>query len=109
MSETIVADQVRDDKLLKREAAAIWRDRCSQCHGPAGKLRGVKHQSIAPRQFGTFGMSMGFLFGGDKMRAGIYRRIRDGSIQNGRELMPAFGPELAREQIWALVYHIERF
>jgi mono/diheme cytochrome c family protein len=54
---------------------------------------------------------MGFFFGGDSMRAGIYRRISEGGeVKDSQPSeMPAWRDTLAREQIWALVRHIEAF
>ncbi|MCA9561081.1 MAG: cytochrome c [Myxococcales bacterium] len=46
---------------------------------------------------------MGFTFGGDAMRRGIYRSIAEGKGEG----MPAWGGRLSREQMWALVRHIE--
>ena len=93
------------------EAAAIWRDLCSACHGPNGDPEEApSKQEIRPRDWSGMGPSMGFFFGGDKMRAGIYRRIRDGGDEDGKpSLMPPWGKQLSREQIWALVRHIEGF
>ena len=58
-----------------------------------------------PRDWTGMGVRMGFFFGGDKMRAGIFRRIRDG-VPPG---MPGWDSALSREQIWALVRHLEGF
>ena len=67
---------------------------------------GRRHRvTIEPRAWGTMGTSMGFFFGGDRMRAGIYRTVADGRPPN----MPAWGAQLSREQLWALVRHIEGF
>ncbi len=95
--------EVWDDQL-RREAASLWLMNCATCHGVKGDLEGSLSLDPAPRKWGTFGTAMGFLFGGDKMRAGIYRTIRD-----GRGQMPAWGQRYAREQIWGLVNHIEGF
>ncbi|PNV76129.1 c-type cytochrome [Leptospira inadai] len=83
-------------------ADIYWSQKCSACHG----LSGVPPEGMqpTPRKFGTFGMKMGFFFGGDKMRAGIFRIIRDGKNQS----MPSFGKELSEERIWALANKIER-
>jgi len=95
---------------LRREAAALWRDRCASCHGPRGRLQGVPPpgQGPPPRAFGGMGLAMGFLFGGDAMRAGFYRRIATATDAEGSSTtMPAFGGTLSHEQIWALVFFIE--
>ena len=92
------------DEQLAREAASLWLKNCAACHGVNGDLEGAVQLDPPARKWGTFGTSMGFLFGGDKMRAGIYRTIRD-----GRGQMPGWGDRLSREQIWALVTHIEGF
>ena len=92
------------DVQLAREAASLWLKNCAACHGVNGDLEGALPMDPPAREWGTFGTAMGFLFGGDKMRAGIYRTIRD-----GRGQMPGWGDRLSREQIWALVTHIEGF
>ena len=92
------------DTPLSKEAASLWLKNCAMCHGVNGDLQGAVEMDPPARKWGTFGTSMGFLFGGDKMRAGIYRTIRD-----GRGQMPAWGRRYSREQIWALVRHIEGF
>jgi mono/diheme cytochrome c family protein len=93
------------------EAAALWRDLCAQCHGPNGDPEEApSKQQVTPRDWSGMGPSMGFFFGGDAMRAGIYRRIRDGGDEDGKpSIMPPWGGQLSREQIWALVRHIEGF
>ncbi|TGK18049.1 cytochrome c [Leptospira fluminis] len=87
---------------LKIFADLYWRQKCAVCHGLTGTPS--SETNPAPRKFGTFGMKMGFFFGGDKMRAGIFRTVRDGKNQ----VMPAFGKDLSEEKIWALVEKIER-
>ena len=47
---------------------------------------------------------MGFTMGGDKMRGGIFRKIK--AAPEG-SMMPGFGSQLTNEQMWALVYFIE--
>lgn len=93
-----------DAGLLAIEGAALWQTMCAPCHGLKGDLAGVDVAGfeVKPRNWSGVGPSFGFFFGGDKMRAGIYRSIKDGKGQ-----MPAFGAILAREQVWALVRHIE--
>lgn len=89
---------------MAREAAGLWQSLCASCHGPNGGLKGVDLSVFekAPRKWDGIGPSFGFFFGGDKMRAGIYRSLRDGKGQ-----MPPFGPMLSRAQRWALVRHLE--
>ena len=74
--------------------------------GSRGKPPLATTSEPPPRAWGGMGARMGFLFGGDKMRAGIYRSIDQG---RGTGVMPAWGGQLSREQIWALVRHIEGF
>ena len=90
------------DATTQLEAAALWRSMCAGCHGATGRLEGVPPFEPTPKKWGGFGVSMGFFFGGDKMRAGLYRKIRDGG-----EKMPAWGELLSKEQTWALVAHLE--
>jgi|GEM_PF-3042814 len=86
------------------DAQSLWRSACAPCHGLKGDLEGVDLSVFKkpPRDWSGIGPSFGFFFGGDKMRAGIYRSIHDGKDQ-----MPAFAEILSSEQIWALVHHIE--
>ncbi len=92
-----------DDESVRAAAAHLWAAKCASCHGARGKKEGVPVLEPAPRDFGTGAMAMGFAMGRDKMRGGIWRRIRDGSPPH----MPAFGEQLANEQMWSLVYFIE--
>lgn len=99
------------DDTTSVEASVLWRDLCASCHGAKGKLQNVAVLDPSPRKWGTMGTSMGFFFGGDKMRAGIYRKISEGTEdpQPGKSVMPAWATQLSTEQIWALVRHIEGF
>lgn len=100
------------ESLAAREAAAVWQETCAPCHGINGDLEGAPElPGHRPRKWDSFGVSMGFFFGGDDMRAGIYRKIRDGvRTEDGQPtIMRAFGGELSRAQIWGLVRHIEGF
>lgn len=94
------------DEQLRAEGAAIWAQSCASCHGKTGRKEGVVYApgTKEPRKLGGMGMAMGFFFGGDKMRGGLYRTIRDGRPET---TMVPWGPTLAREQIWALVFHLE--
>lgn len=94
------------DEQLKAEGEAIWAARCAACHGATGRKEGVTFPpgTKEPRKWGGMGASMGFFFGGNKMRAGLFRTIRDGKPETP---MVAWGPTLAREQIWALVFFLE--
>ena len=98
------------DEHTRAEAAAIWNTACARCHGVTGRLDGpVARFDPPPRAWGGLGPKMGFLFGGDRMRAGIYKTISEGGpTRNGQPSpMPAWGAFLSREQMWALVRHIE--
>lgn len=90
------------DEPLKKEAFLIWRDMCALCHGINGDPKDSLIAEPKPKKLGGFGMRLGFLFGQDKMRVGIYKVIRDGK---GR--MPGFRRELSREQMWAVVRFLE--
>ncbi len=88
------------DEAVAVDAAVIWRDFCAGCHGIDGKPPlGV---TPTPKTWGG-GAAIGFFFGGDRMRAGVYRAIADGK----GKVMPAWGDRLAKEQIWALVRQLE--
>lgn len=99
------------DRTMAVEGAALWRELCAKCHGVDG--RGVPDATFVPppKKWGGMGVRMGFFFGGDKMRAGVYRRIRHGGIGTEEipSVMPAWREHLSREQTWALVRHIEGF
>lgn len=85
-----------------KRAAEIWQAACSFCHGIDGNPP-PEWAGKGMRRFGTFGMRMGFFFGGDKMRAGIARTIAEGK---GTEMKP-FKGHLTEAEIKALVRHIE--
>ncbi|MFB5650110.1 c-type cytochrome [Leptospira wolffii] len=97
-----VAKPIPPTQELRAFADTFWNGKCATCHG----TNGIPDPNVnpTPRKFGTFGMRMGFLFGGNKMRAGIFKTIRDGKNQ----AMPSFSKELSEDQIWALVDKIER-
>jgi mono/diheme cytochrome c family protein len=108
LSEAVPPVSARDAQA-RAEAALLWSSICASCHGMEGRLEGVAVTDPPPRKFGGFGMWMGFTMGGDEMRAGLYRKIRDGGtpIKDQPPRMPPFRDALSREQIWALVGHIE--
>jgi mono/diheme cytochrome c family protein len=99
------------DDQLRTQAAAIWATLCASCHGATGRLENVAATPPdvpLPRAFGGARMAMGFFFGGDKMRAGLYRKIARGAPPTvPPSPMPPWEGTLSREQIWALVAHIE--
>lgn len=90
--------KTKDDE----RAGEIWVAACSFCHGVAGKPP-AEWEGKGMRKFGTFGMKMGFFFGGDKMRAGIAKTIANGK---GTEMRP-FKDHLTQAEIEALVRYIE--
>lgn len=98
------------DDFTAREAAVVWRTQCAACHGLDGQPPAAvveRYEAIGqkpPRAWGGMA-AMGFMMGGDAMRAKLYTRIADGIPP----AMPAWGGVLSREQIWALVRHIEGF
>jgi mono/diheme cytochrome c family protein len=104
LSDTV--PPAESDEQLKAEGEAIWLQSCAACHGKTGRKEGVTFApgTKEPRTWGGMGASMGFFFGGNKMRAGLFRTIRDGKPDTA---MVAWGPQLAREQIWALVFFLE--
>lgn len=83
-------------------AREIWLSTCAACHGPNGNpAPGWENKGM--RRFGTFGMRMGFFFGGDKMRLAIAK-----TISNGKgEQMPAFKEIFSQAEIADLVKYIE--
>ena len=86
------------DDGTRGEAKALWRELCASCHGARGRVEGVPATEPAPRRWDGMGPTMGFLFGGDAMRAGIYERIARGGDADGNPgMMPGFDALLARE------------
>jgi mono/diheme cytochrome c family protein len=92
------------DAQTAAEANVLWAQNCAACHGIDGVPPTVQEGQAQPRKWTGMGPTMGFFFGADKMRAGIYTTIHD-----GRGSMAGWGEHLSREQIWALVNHIEGF
>jgi len=92
----------------KREGAALWQLHCASCHGPLGKTNPQNFEP-SPKKLGGMGLKMGFFFGGDKMRAGIFHKIQTGKSlkKPAPGQMPPFSEVLSQEQIWALVLHLE--
>jgi mono/diheme cytochrome c family protein len=100
------------DDACVLEADAIYRAACLACHGPEGKPPAkLPNGGAPPHEWGTTGASMGFFFGGDAMRAGLYRTIENGGeTKDGvPSNMPAWKGTLSREQMWALVRELEAF
>lgn len=99
------------DTQLRNQSAAIWATLCASCHGATGRLENVAPTPPdvpLPRAFGGARMAMGFFFGGDKMRAGLYRKIARGAPPTvPPSPMPPWEGTLSREQIWGLIAHIE--
>jgi mono/diheme cytochrome c family protein len=92
------------DEHTRVQADLLWRRECARCHGEHGEPPPVRAGEVQPRAWTGMGPTMGFLFGGDAMRAGIYK-----TISEGKGTMAGWGDALSREQIWALVEHIEDF
>ncbi|MFN3197660.1 MAG: c-type cytochrome [Bradymonadia bacterium] len=99
------------DPDTQLEGATIWARVCANCHGQFGDpSTATTRFEPSPRDWSGFGPSMGFLFGGDKMRAGIYTKIAEGGADRTDDQpspMPAWKSQLSKEQIWALVHYIE--
>ncbi|WP_232371521.1 c-type cytochrome [Leptospira ainazelensis] len=96
-------DRSSDFSIDENRADLLWEQKCAACHG----VDGTPKDSVLPKpkKLRGFGIKMGFFFGGDKMREGIFKTIRDGKNQT----MPSFKDELSEEEIRALVKRIERF
>ena len=99
------------DRTTAVEAAAIYRSVCVVCHGPGGEPPEKQPSGGAPPRAWGGSARMGFFFGGDKMRAGLFKRIQEGGEpRDGKASdMPAWASTLSREQTWALVRHLESF
>lgn len=91
------------DANTQLEAAILWSQECARCHGANGKPPPAGEGQVEPKSWGGMA-AMGFLMGGDSMRAGVYK-----TIDQGKGTMAGWGDALSREQIWALVAHIESF
>lgn len=91
------------DANTQMEAAILWSQECARCHGENGKPPPAGEGQVQPKAWGGMA-AMGFLMGGDKMRAGVYK-----TIDRGKGTMAGWGDALSREQMWALVAHIESF
>lgn len=91
------------DENTQMEAAVLWSQECARCHGENGKPPPAAEGQVQPKAWGGMA-AMGFLMGGDKMRAGVYK-----TIDRGKGTMAGWGDALSREQMWALVAHIESF
>lgn len=81
-----------------RAAAALWSMRCARCHGEQG--RGDGNDRPPGAQLPDFGAAAFQAGRTDAQLAEI--------ISKGRNLMPAFGTELTKEGIEALVAHVRR-
>ena len=90
------------DANTRIEAGLLWKAECARCHGMDGKPPPAEPGQAHPRTWGGMGPAMGFTFGGNKMRAGVYKKI-----WLGAGAMPGWKGYLSREQTWALVAHIE--
>lgn len=90
------------DTDTRLEGALLWKAECARCHGANGEPPEPAPGQVKLRSWNGMGPKMGFTFGGDRMRAGVYRKILLGG-----GAMPAWKGYLAREQIWALVAHME--
>jgi len=84
----------------RRAAAAIYRDKCANCHGERGRGDGAEGRIHwpAPRDF-TDAPRMNALSDGEL----FYK------ISRGRRPMPSFGGRLSEEQRWQLVIYIRGF
>jgi mono/diheme cytochrome c family protein len=84
----------------RRAAAAIYRDKCANCHGERGRGDGAEGRMHwpAPRDF-TDAARMNVLSDGEL----FYKMSR------GRRPMPSFDGRLGEEQRWQLVLYIRGF
>lgn len=99
------------DRSVLVEASAVYRKVCAECHGADGTPPDpMPDGGKRPRAWGGTGTRMGFFFGGDSMRRGIWRTIRKGSepeAEGKAPRMPAWQTKLSREQTWGLVRYLE--
>lgn len=98
------------DPFMREQASLAWETVCASCHGVDGKGTGVQKKfAHPPRAFGGMGMRMGFTFGGDKMRAGLFRKVMKGGQADPEKPgeMPAMDDGFPRELGWAMVHYVE--
>jgi mono/diheme cytochrome c family protein len=100
------------DRDCATEGAVVYRTLCAKCHGPDGAPPDEQPGGgPRPHSFAGVGARLGFFFGADPMRAGLYRTIRrGGEAKDGvASNMPGWASVLSREQTWALVRQFESF
>jgi mono/diheme cytochrome c family protein len=112
LAEDAPPEGIWDEQTLE-EARALWANNCAKCHGldgdPSTAPTSDPPFDPPPKRWKGVGPDMGFFFGGDKMRVGVYARIKDGGLgkEGAPSRMPAWRDSLAREQMWALVFFIQ--
>ena len=79
-----------------RAAQALWSMRCAQCHGEAGRGDGTGRPPGAALPDFTLPA-----FQDKRSDAELYQ-----VIEKGRNMMPAFGQEVTRQGIEALIGHV---
>ena len=82
---------------------ALWNQHCASCHGKdgkgqtkAGKKAGVKDQTDAQYQATLTDEKM-------------FKAVKDGLKEDGKEKMKPFGDKLKDDEIKALVAHVRSF
>lgn len=95
------------DEQVAVEAASIWRVMCNECH--KGKRRITTAPNI-PAPGEQWGKDRGNFFGRPRPYRDMHLQISIGGAAKPQinSRMPAFGDELSNEQIWGLVYFVER-
>lgn len=85
------------------DVQALWGQHCASCHGKdgkgqtkAGKKAGVKDQTEATYQAGLTDEKM-------------FKAVKDGLKEDGKEKMKPFGDKLKDDEIKALVAQVRSF
>lgn len=93
------------DEHTAREAAVIYVTQCARCHGIDGQPVVLAGQATPKTTWGSGSARFAFSVSGDDFRTRLFGKVHDGVLPG----MPAWGQILAREQIWALIRHVEGF
>lgn len=80
--------------------AQLYHTNCAPCHGDSGRGDGLLAAQLTPRPRDFTAR----LFGGGDRPEDLYLRVATGVAPS----MPAFGPGLQPEEIWAIVRYVER-
>ena len=94
------------DEEMATEAAAIWTGLCNDCHGGRRSIREARQTAPPPA---AWPKDESYFFGRRRHPQAVFQTILTGGpeVDGKASEMPAWGNDLAREQIWALVWYVE--